>query len=188
MSFTKLANKKRPNAILVELVSSIGHTQGKALDLGAGPLVESQFLLESGYEVDAVDKDPASADVASKINNKKFEFFAENIVDFNFKKEKYDLAISLLTLPFIQPEAFNNVFERLISSVKAGGYIYVSLFGDRDDWARTQSAMTFLTKQKIVELFKSFEIIQFIEEEEEGQTVRGGIKKWHIFSIVAKKL
>lgn len=188
MSFTKLANKKRPNAILVELVSSMGHEQGKALDLGAGPLVESQFLLESEYEVDAVDKDPASANIAREINNKKFKFFAQNIVDFDFKKEKYDLVVSLLTLPFIQPEAFNDVFERLVSSVKTGGYIYVSLFGDRDDWAKTQSKMTFLTKQKTEGLFKSFEIIQFIEEEEEGKTVRGDIKKWHIFSIVAKKL
>lgn len=191
MSFTKLANKKRPNQILVELVEYMKCSSGRALDLGAGPLVETSYLLESGYAVDAVDKDLASASVAKAIKDKKFSFFNEDVVNFNFKNKKYDLVLSLFTLPFIPLNDFYGVFQSIVASIKDNGYICVSLFGDRDEWATTNTKntkMTFLPKQKVEALFDSFEIIRFIEEDRKRPTVGGEMKKWHIFTVVAKKI
>lgn len=188
MSFTKLANKKKPNQILIELVEFMNCSSGNALDIGAGPLVETSYLLESGYAVDAIDKDPASASVAKEIKSEKFHFFNEDIAHFYFKDKEYNLVLSLFTLPFISPDNFYGVFQRIINSVKDGGYVCISLFGDRDEWANTSTKMTFLTKQKVEALFDSFDIIRFIEEDRKRPTVGGKMKKWHTFTIVAKKI
>ena len=47
--------------------------------------------------------------------------------------------------------------------------------------------MTFLTKDKVIELFKQFNIISFKEFEKDGNTALGEAKHWHIFFIIAKK-
>lgn len=47
--------------------------------------------------------------------------------------------------------------------------------------------MTFFTKKQVIDLFKSFEIIEFKEIEKNDLTGLGKMKHWHIFDIIAKK-
>lgn len=47
--------------------------------------------------------------------------------------------------------------------------------------------MTFLTKEQVLRLLESFEIIKFEEVEKDGKTGLGKIKHWHTFEIIAKK-
>ena len=47
--------------------------------------------------------------------------------------------------------------------------------------------MTFLTKKKVMELFKDFEIIRFKEIEKDDLTGLGKMKHWHIFDVIARK-
>ena len=114
--------------------------------------------------------------------------FIFGIEDFDFKDEEYDIVVSLLTLSFISPDNFDKVFNAICGSLKRGGYTHLSFFGDRDAWAVTQQKMTFPTREKVENLLKDFKIIQFREEDKIGPTVRGDIKKWHIYNIVAQKL
>lgn len=188
MSYAKLSKKKEPNRILVDLVSKLKKT-GKALDVGAGPLIESKFLLKSGFDVDAYDKDLETAKKAEDIKDDNFNFYLKTIQDSNLDAEIYDLVLSFLTLPFVPPNEFNLVIKKILATTKVGGYVVVSLFGKRDGWAKNHSDMTFLSRKQVVDLFKSgFEIERFIEEDKIGLTVDGNTKKWHIFSVVAKKI
>lgn len=188
MSFTKHTKKKIPNRALMRLVENVEWRSCKALDIGSGPLVETKFLLEKGWFVDAVDKDPESALIANKIKSEKFSFFHTDVANFNFKKEEYDLIVSLLALPFINSNNFNSIFSKILYSLKSGGYLCISLFGDRDGWATVRDTMSFFTREEVESMFSSLKILRFIEDDDVAPTVSGEAKEWHIYTIIAKKL
>lgn len=63
-----------------------------------------------------------------------------------------------------------------------------NFFGPNDSWAKIKEQMIFLSKEKVLDLFKnSFEIVQFSEIEKDGKTGLGKMKHWHIYNIIAKK-
>ena len=68
------------------------------------------------------------------------------------------------------------------------GYFVGNFFGENDSWNETKPQMTFLTKKKVMELFKDFEIIRFKEIEKDALTGLGQMKHWHIFDVIAKKV
>ena len=47
--------------------------------------------------------------------------------------------------------------------------------------------MTFLSKEQILYLLKDFEIIEFKENEYDGNTALGKTKHWHTFDVIEKK-
>lgn len=58
----------------------------------------------------------------------------------------------------------------------------------RDSWVNIKEQMVFLSKERVLELFKdSFEIIEFNEVEKDGKTGLGKMKHWHIYNVIAKK-
>lgn len=189
MSFTRLSQKKEPNPALVQLVKKMNGHSFRALDVGAGPLAESIFLLERGFHVDAIDKDPESALRAKSIIDEKFTFTRVDIKNHDLPCDSYDLAISFLALPFIKREDFFSVFHKLVGAIKQDGYFLLSLFGERDDWAKnSEKHMTFFSREEVKNLFEGlFEIERFIEEDKTAPSVAGEIKLWHIFTVVARK-
>lgn len=187
MSFTKHTKKNIPNRALVRLIEGLGCQSCKALDIGAGPLVETKFLLEKGYSVDAIDNDPESALSASKIENQKFSFFHTDVTEFDFKEGEYDLVVSLLALPFVNQKDFKYIFNKILYCLKPGGYLCFSLFGDRDGWANSRETMTFLTRENVESMLSVFDVIRFIEDDDIAPTASGKIKNWHIYTIIAKK-
>lgn len=46
-----------------------------------------------------------------------------------------------------------------------------NFFGPNDSWAKIKEQMIFLSKEKVLDLFKnSFEVVQFSEIEKDGKT------------------
>lgn len=63
-----------------------------------------------------------------------------------------------------------------------------NFFGSNDSWSKIKEQMIFLSKEKVLDLFKdSFEVVQFSEIEKDGKTGLGKMKHWHIYNIIAKK-
>lgn len=63
-----------------------------------------------------------------------------------------------------------------------------NFFEPNDSWAKIKEQMIFLSKEKVLDLFKnSFEVVQFSEIEKDGKTGLGKMKHWHIYNIIAKK-
>ncbi len=63
-----------------------------------------------------------------------------------------------------------------------------NFFGLNDSWAKIKDQMIFLSKEKVLDLFKDyFEVVQFSEVEKDGKTGLGKMKHWHIYNIIAKK-
>jgi SAM-dependent methyltransferase len=185
-AFCKITNGRPPREILLKALEAAGH-KGKALDIGAGALNETRYLLSQGFEVTAVDSEPASAESAARIQDEKLQFEAVSYEVFRFPKDHYDLAVALYALPFTPPEHFKRVVQKLLGSIKPGGVFVGQFFGPDDEWNDGSSHINFVSKNDVKNMFKSFEILSLEEEKGPGTTATGGTKYWHIFHIVAKK-
>jgi trans-aconitate methyltransferase len=60
-----LRRGRQPNTLVVRALEFVDQPSGHALDLGAGPLNDTRLLLQSGFAVDAVDRDPLMLSLAA---------------------------------------------------------------------------------------------------------------------------
>ncbi len=156
-----------------------------ALDLGAGALRDSLFLLDHGFTVTAVDSNPEVTQYAP--DNADFELHICSYSEFAFPTSNYDLVSAQYALPFESPEEFSVIFSKIIASLKAGGIFTGQLFGSDDGWASRED-MTFHTKEQVEELLHPFTTIHVLREEKRlGPTASGEEKMWHVFHIIAEK-
>ena len=98
-----------------------------------------------------------------------------------------DLINASYSLPFCQPDHFENLWNKIYRSLKLNGRFSGNFFGEKDTWVVNKD-MTFLTKHNTELLFKNFTIESFEIRDEDGETALGRKKHWHVFSIVAKKI
>lgn len=174
-----------PSRVLVE---SLQYTQerGTAIDVGAGPLQDTRYLLGEGFEVTAIDSDVLTQEYAEKIDSKKLHVVITNFDQFDFPKEEYDVVSATASLPFNSPETFDAVLEKIKGSLKEGGIFSGQLFGANDTWS-DDSRMKFHTHQEAEELFADMEVLKMNEREFDGQTVGGEKKHWHIIDFIVRK-
>lgn len=184
-TYAELSKEFKPNK-LVEMAVSHIKQPGKALDIGAGALRDTRYLLEQGFEVTAVDKDETTQEVSKELNNEKLSAITTNLTEWEFPQEVFDLVIAINVLPFIGKDSFSDVFDNVKKSLKPGGVLCFTLFGNKDDWV-TNENMSFFDKEEVEQLISDMKIISFGEEEKDGKTIRGDSKHWHIFRIIAQK-
>lgn len=183
--YYKNTEERPPRKLLIETMPYVS-SKDFALDLGAGALQDSKYLIENGFsKVIAIDSEKTVAE--QNIKNSKIEVVITPFESFNFPKNKFDLVNAQYSLPFTNPDKFYDVFQSIINSLKENGIFAGQLFGDRDDW-RKDTKMTFLTKEEVKKLFDGVEIIKLDEKEGAGKTATGKDKYWHIFDFIVKKI
>ena len=84
----------------------------------------------------------------------------------------------LLAFPY-DPDQFQN-------SISKNGFFVGNFFGINDTWAKRPN-MIFFSREEVIKLFSSFEIINLKEIEKDGKTVLGVEKHWHVLNVIAKK-
>jgi tellurite methyltransferase len=184
--YYKATKENPPREILLSAISYL-HNKNTAIDIGAGSLNDSRYLLEQGFDVTAIDKSPLITEEAQSINNEKFHAFNTSCEKYNFPENSFDLASAMFSLPFVEPESFDYVFDKIKKSLNPSGVFCGQFFGDKDEWSSDRN-MTFHTKYQIEELLKDFEIISIDEKEEDSLTAARSMKHWHIFEVIARKL
>jgi len=179
--------KERPPAKL--LVKALEYVQNreKALDLGSGSLKDSKYLLELGFDVTAVDKRNGCDDDAL-LKNEKLHYHIKSFEDFDFENNHFDVINAMYSLPFINQDNFDNVFNNIKMSLKVGGVFCGQFFGKNDSWNINDGKMSFHDEADIRYKLKGFDIKIFEEVQEDGTTMLGKPKHWHVFHVVAKKL
>jgi len=183
--FYKITKERPPSNLLIKALDLV-LKKDNAIDIGAGSLKDTVYLLQEGFDVTAVDKSPLILEESKVINQEKLHVFNSSYEDFDFPKNKFDIASAMFALPFAQPETFDLVFKKIKNSLNLGGIFCGQFFGIKDEWS-SNTNMTFHTKDEIEKLFKDFEIILLNEEEKNGLTAMGQMKHWHIFHFIAKK-
>ncbi|WP_223881456.1 class I SAM-dependent methyltransferase [Nesterenkonia ebinurensis] len=180
--------KDRPPRPLVVRAAEISDQPGTAVDLGCGDGTETVFLLERGWAVTAVDLEPAALELTSQRAGESAALSTEAADLAAYQPAQADLILASASLPFVAPEFFTGLWERLRGALSARGLLAVHLFGDQDSWAQGESAvagMTFHTRSEVEALLTGFEVLQLQEQEFDGPSGRGP-KHWHRFDIIAR--
>ena len=162
-------------------------TQRHAIDLGCGDGTESALLLERGWNVLAIDGEPAA------IQHLLEKVPAENRTRLQTQVAKFrdvllspaDLIHASLSIPFCEPEVFPALWEKIVDAVHPGGRFAGQFFGVRDSWS-VNTDMTFHTEDQVRRMLEAFELESFHEMDEDG-TATSGPKHWHVFTVIAKK-
>ena len=182
IKYHQLTKNRAPSPLLKEALNFV-KDKNSALDLGAGALVDSKFLLSTGFKkVTAVDFVSFEA-----INDLRFIFIKSSFNDYDFPDRKFDLINANFALPFNDPKNFDSVWEKMINSLVVGGIFSGQLLGVNDSWASNLS-MTFHTKDQIEKLIEGVEIIKLEEIDRDGSMAVGDTKHWHIFPLILRKI
>jgi SAM-dependent methyltransferase len=163
-----------------------------AIDLGCGAGRDTLELLRRGWRVLAVDAEPKAIralEGASDLPNP--GMLTTRIGRFEtFVPPPATLINASFALPLCPPEAFHQLWSRIVEALEPGGRFCGQLFGDRDSWAAPDSAksgITFLTGAEASALVADLEVERFIEEEVDAARPVGETMHWHIYHIVAKR-
>ena len=170
-----------------------------AVDLGCGTGRDTMELLRRGWRVFAIDSQEEAIERLCKQDDvlAAADRLETAVADFESATwPTCDLVNASFALPFCPPERFPAFWQRIGSSLRAGGRVCGQLFGERDEWASDSPAsprawasplaMTFHTREEVDELLRDFDVEQLVEIEEDGTTAIGEAKHWHLFHVVAR--
>lgn len=186
--YFELSKNQQPG-ILLQTAISLAPTREYALDLGAGSLKDTKFLLSMGFQqVTAIDHDPAIKNYISqiprsllKIKIKKFEAIQR------LPKQKFDLINASYSLPFTKPPHLNKLIKQIILALQPKGIFCGQFFGPKDSWNKIENQMSFLDRSTLNNLLAPLKIIHFEESQKDAKTIDGELKHWHLFDIIAQK-
>ena len=173
-----------PHQLSIKAYKLFGQYKGNAIDIGCGPGNECIFLYNNGWDVLAVDKNANSLAYLKKEcpNIQTYEVLLEDINEL----PRADLVLANYSIPFCQPQYFDNLMKILLNAVAKNGRFAGNFIGLNDDWSQVKNK-SFCSAETVKSLFASFEIEHFIEKEYDDKTAFGKDKHWHVIDIIAKK-
>lgn len=194
-----------------ELIGEKGHTKSLenalsyckekdyALDLGAGNLRDTKFLLENGFSVTAVDISTESERLAKEIGSPKLEMFLGRLGEYSFPEDKFSLINAQGILFHVHKDRFEVVLNNIKKTLRQGGVLCADFIGEKDDWNYEDGTKSILTKERLALLERDFEIKSFhdYEADESEEIVKEKAiyknnpdykaKHWHHIDIIAIK-
>jgi len=184
---------REPRPLFLDALSRFETTSTPAtrlhcIDLGCGDGTETQALLDAGWQVLAIDNEPAAVALLQSEtradHRSQLELRTASFEEFELPKS--DFVYAGFSLPFCRPEHFERVWANLAACIRPGGRFAGQLFGVRDSWADNPE-MTFHSFEDVDNLLEQrFEVETLQEMDEDGEASIGP-KHWHIFDIIAKK-
>jgi SAM-dependent methyltransferase len=175
-----------PRPLLVEALDRF-ERPGHAVDLGAGSGIDTEFLLDRGWRVTAIDNSPAAVrrlrGLAAKADGR-LDVSAADLAD-DLGLEPVELLHAGFSLPFCPPDRFDALWRQVEAAVAAGGVLVGQLFGDRDTWAADYGdEMTFHTTAEVDRLLRGWDVRRMHVADHDGDSYLGP-KHWHVFHILA---
>lgn len=180
-STCQLASKKCIETFKEDQVSLV------AVDLGCGAGRDLSFLVSQGFYVHAVDSNEDVFQIHKPlVEMKKASLCVLEMENFVWLSQKVHLINASASLPFVNPDKFQMLWQKISNNLLPQGYFSGHFFGKNDSWSKKMQ-MSFHSKTELEIMFEAFEIILFQEEEYDGPSGSEILKHWHRFNIVAKK-
>ena len=168
--------------LLIEFLDN--YKVDNAIDLGCGSGNETVYMIKNGIKVLAIDRQLNQDFILNRLsdNEKKMISFKESSFE-DVELPKTKLLTAFFSIPFCNPNNFDELWTKIYNSIEDNGYFVGQLFGDRDAWNVVESINTF-SIDKVKEYLKNYNIIKL----EEIEYVReSDNKKWHFYDIMAQK-
>jgi SAM-dependent methyltransferase len=185
-SYASLRVAREPNSLVVDAFKLVPIRHRRALDIGAGALSDTRYLLQAGMTVDAVDTDPLTRRLAAELNHPHLNAIHNDVRRITLEADAYALIVAIHVLPFVPRPDLSAVISAIVDSLTGEGILCATLFGDRDGWAGKRP-LTFLTKSEAVICFSGLLPISFSETEYDGFDAVGEPKHWHVFRFILQK-
>lgn len=155
-----------------------------AIDLGCGSGNETVYMVKNGIKVLAIDRQLNQDFILNRLSDSEkqlISFKESSFEDVELPKTK--LLTAFFSIPFCNPNNFDELWTKIYNSIEDNGYFVGQLFGDRDAWNVVESINTF-SIDKVKEYLKNYNIIKL----EEIEYVReSDNKNWHFYDIIAQK-
>lgn len=184
-------HRDRPASSIFYAALGLASTQArsrKAVDLGCGSGNETRALLQAGWDVLAIDREPAAIEMVQAIG---LDYPAAKLETATQRFENLEslppssLIHAGMALPFCHPDYFEKFWSVVMSALLPGGIFVGQLFGDKDGWA-SDTARTFHSELEARLLFRGLGLRAFEIHEYDGPSMRG-TKHWHRFDVIAQK-
>lgn len=179
----------RPHSKRTEQAVKLNMSSQKvAVDCGCGTGSDIEYLNSQGYLVHGFDLNPDSIAICRERfeGNSQVHLYESSFDSFNYPKS--GVVIANASLFFVEKVHFQTTWKKITSCLEIGGVFVGDFMGKNDSWSsHYNQAITSLTKEDIAALFTNFDIIQLQERDEDGTTMLGESKHWHIYSVVAIK-
>lgn len=156
-----------------------------AIDLGCGSGNETVYMIKHGIKVKAIDRQLNENFILDRLTNDE-----KNSVSFkeeSFEKvelEKTDAVIAFFSIPFCNPEKFEQLWNKIYECINPNGYFVGQLFGDRDFRKDNKTINTF-SIEEVKKYLKNYKILKLGEIEYVRETDN---TKWHFYNIIAQKI
>lgn len=173
---------------LLETAIPLAPDRQRALDLGAGALRDSKFLLSWGFrQVTAIDGEKTMRKYADKIPATLLKIQIKKMEKLRLPAHHFDLINASYSLPFISPPHLPALVKQIIAALKPNGIFCGQFFGPEDSWNIPENKLSFTDRPTLKKLLSPLKIIQFKEEQRDAKTSDGKPKHWHLFHIIARK-
>jgi tellurite methyltransferase len=186
-TYAALRAGSKANPFLISALSHLPMGARRALDIGAGPLNDTRFLLGAGLSVDAVDRDPLVARLAGQIGDPRLDFVQADIRDFEIARGAYALIVAIHALPFLERDDVFRLVPRLVDGLAKDGILCCTMFGPEDGWAVCRPHMTFLSRPEVEALFRPLEPLSIVEARYDGVTANNRAKRWHVMRCIFRR-
>lgn len=180
-----VATVDRPPSPILDRLEPHLPDKGEAVDLGCGGGRSTRWLLDRGFSVTAVD---ASAEAIEMVSDRLSDEAPVELVHSRFQEVSlgtYDVILAVFSLFFLPPGEFEEFWPRVVGSLRPGGLFAGEFLGPKDEWKIRPYSLH--SREAVQGLFDGFEILDFLEEEEDGETAVGEKKHWHVFHMIARK-
>jgi trans-aconitate methyltransferase len=157
------------------------------MDIGAGSLNSTRYLLSTGFTVHAIDTDPYTAELAAELDDPRLTMDCADVLDVPVPKRRLDLIVAIHVLHLLSRRGIDAIVPRLVDGLAEGGVLCATFVGVRDTWAATPWRATALGRAEMVDLMSDLSVIRLDELEYDGVNVLGQRKHWHTLRCLLRK-